>query len=42
MAIGDDFIDEMTRYNKSSINIDELSLLIYRSHFTLRMEENQS
>ena len=32
----------MTRYNKSSINIDELSVLLYRSNFTSRMEENQS
>ena len=42
MAVGDDFIDEMTRYNKSSINIDELSVLLYRSNFTSRLEENQS
>jgi hypothetical protein len=28
LAIGDDFIDEMTRYNKTSINIDELGVLV--------------
>jgi hypothetical protein len=27
LAVGDDFIDEMTRYNKTRINIDELSVL---------------
>jgi hypothetical protein len=42
LAVGDDFIDEITRYNRSSINIDELSVLLYRSNFTSRIEENQS
>ena len=42
LAVGDDFIDEMTRYNKTSINIDELSVLVYGSNFTSRVEENQS
>jgi len=42
LAVGDDFIDEMTRYNKTSINIDELGVLVYGSNFTSRVEENQS
>jgi len=41
-AIGDAFIDEMTRYNKISINIDELSVLVCGSNFISRVEENQS
>jgi hypothetical protein len=28
LAIGDDFIDEMTRYNKTRINIDKLNVLV--------------
>jgi hypothetical protein len=32
----------MTRYNKTSINIDELGVLVYGSNFTSRVEENQS
>jgi hypothetical protein len=42
LAIADDFIDEMTRYNKTSINIDELGVLVYGSNFRSRVEENQS
>jgi hypothetical protein len=42
LAVGDDFIDEMTRYNKTCINIDELSVLVYGSNFISRVEENQS
>jgi hypothetical protein len=42
LAVGDDFIDQMTRYNETSINIDELSVLVYGSNFTSRVEENQS
>jgi hypothetical protein len=42
MAVGDHFIDDMIRYNKTSINIEELSILVYESNFTTRLEENQS
>jgi hypothetical protein len=42
LDVGDDFIDEMTRYNKTGINIDELGVLVYGSDFTSRLEENQS
>lgn len=42
IAAGDDFIDEMTRYNKTSSNIDGLNVLVHGSNFTSRLEENQS
>jgi hypothetical protein len=42
IAAGDDFIDEMTRYNKTSRNIDGLTVLVHGSNFTSRVEENQS
>jgi hypothetical protein len=32
----------MTRYNKTRINIDELSVLVYGSNFTSRVEENKA
>jgi hypothetical protein len=32
----------MTSYKKREINIDELSVLVYESNFTSRIEENQS